>query len=268
MVYRRAAAKHRVGERMSDLGGGQEAGEQGRSGPGRDPRTRWRRRATTVLTLLAVFTAAYLIGQQVRWDKQNEVNPPTGAVRPDLLAVPGRRLPVPVTVTVYEDLRSPDSRAFALEYGPALDRMAATGQVRVLHRLVTGTDSRLGGRGSAAAANAAACAQDEGRFTEYLAELWRGQPDEGDDTFADARFLNDLAERVPGIDQARFHPCVRGGKHHGWVAASQRAFERSGLGTAPVLTVGGKAVRPSAGLTPGRLTTLVRAEVRRSGRDW
>src|SRR5690606_12450368 len=133
---------------------------------------------------------------------------------------------------------------------------------------VTETDARLGGRGATEAANAAACAQDEGHFIDYVDVLWRNQPEEHDDAFASQRLLSKLAEQVPGIDPAVFRPCVKVRKHQGWVQASEREFSASGLGQVPVLTVGHRVVRPDSSLTPVKLRKLVRQAVRDSGLDW
>lgn len=251
-----------MGDADGDKGLG--AAEQRGSAP-----RRWRGRVITGVALLAVLAAAGVAGQQMKQGKQDEVQAPEGASGPELLAVPGEAPPPPVTVTVYQDLRGSASRAFAESYGDTLDAMAATGQVRIEYRLVTATDVRLGGRGSAEAAGAAACAQDEGRFEEYLDVLWRNQPAEDDDAFGAQSRLTGLAEEVPGLDPAVFRPCVKVRKHEGWVAASQREFAASGLGEAPVLTVAGRTVRPDApGFSPDRLRRVVRTAVRDSGKDW
>lgn len=246
---------------------------QDKQGEGNEPRPgplrRWRARAVTGVALLAVLAGAGAIGQQVKTAKEEKSVPPAGASGVGGLSVPRKAPGPPVTVTVYEDLRSAASRAFAERFGETLDAMAATGQVRVEHRLVTGTDTRLGGRGSAEAAAAAACAQDEDRFEEYVAVLYRDQPAEDDDAFGSRARLTRLASRVPDIDPAVFRPCVRVGRHEGWVRASQTEFAESGLGGAPALTIDGKPVATDpAALTPGGLRRLVRTAVRDSGRDW
>ncbi|MEU4096022.1 thioredoxin domain-containing protein [Streptomyces sp. NPDC026673] len=223
---------------------------------------RWRSYAGTVIVLGVVFGGSAVLGAHVRSEKQHEVKAPVGASGEEQLAVPVRPTKLPVTLTVYEDLRSPESKAFAAEYADTLAKLVATGQVEIDYRLVTPTDTADGGSGSLAAANAAACAQDVGRFQEYVAQVWDAQPaDVQDDPFTGDTFLKDLAKKAGGVDETHFVPCVQGGDHDGWVRRSQEEFAAAGFTSAPVVQVNGETVTDPTGgaseLTPARLTQLV-----------
>jgi predicted DsbA family dithiol-disulfide isomerase len=223
---------------------------------------RWRPYAGTVVVLTVVFGGSALIGAHVRGTKANNVRVPTGAASPDQFALPVRPS-VPVTLTVYEDLRSPTSKAFAAEYSATFDQLLKSGQVQINYRLVTPTDNGSGGSGSMQAANAAACAQDQGRFTEYVDQLWGAQPaNPQDDVFAGKKLLTSLANKAQKINAANFVPCVQGDDHEGWVKKSQEAFADAGFSEVPVVQVNGETVASGAAakdtLTPARLSILVK----------
>jgi protein-disulfide isomerase len=223
---------------------------------------RWRSYAGTVLVLGVVFGGSAVLGAHVRSEKQHEVKAPAGASGEEQLAVPVKPTKLPVTLTVYEDLRSPESKAFASEFGDTLAKLVATGQAEIDYRLVTPTDTENGGAGALAAANAAACAQDVGRFRKFVAQVWAAQPaDVQDDALDSDSLLMKLAKKTRGVDEARFVPCVQGGDHDGWVRSSQEAFAAAGFTKAPVVQLNGETVTdPSGGVsgfTPARLAELV-----------
>src|SRR3982074_3700707 len=90
----------------------------------------------TVVVLAVVFGGSALIGAHVRGAKEGTVKVPSGASGQEKLALPVNPT-VPVTLTVYEDLRSPASKAFAAQYKDTFDQLLASGQVRIEYRLVT-----------------------------------------------------------------------------------------------------------------------------------
>ncbi len=258
---------------MAESKGSQEAkqaepGASGAEGSRSRERRRWRPYVGAFVAVAAVFAGSALIGAQVRAGKASTVEVPTGVATsgPDTLSIPVHPT-VPVTLTVFEDLRSRESRDFAREYASTFDSMLASGQVQIAYRLVTQSDARLGGTGSAQAANAAACAQDQGRdqFRGYVEELWRVQPDPSSDSFASASYLEKLAHKVKGLRAADFEPCVQDRAHQGWVAKSQHDFAASGLGDVPVVEINGQVV-PGAKdkLTPAKLRALVAQAVKQA----
>ncbi|HEY5837101.1 DsbA family protein [Streptomyces sp.] len=253
------------------------------AGPGKKNRKnlldRLRPYAVGTVAMAVVFGGSALVGAHVRATKEDKVSEPKGAVAavpaaPAAGASPGAgaeqklavpvRSAVPVTVTVYEDLRSPDSKAFDEQYRATFDQLLTTGQVQLHYRLVTASDQAYGGTGAKVAANAAACAQDQGRFTEFVREIWNNQPDPHSDGLADVALMTKLAKKAGKITAGTFEPCVQQADHDGWVRQSQSAFAAQHLGDMPVVQINGTAVRGTrTTLTPRMLRALVLQEARR-----
>jgi protein-disulfide isomerase len=235
------------------------------------------------LTVMAVvFGGSALVGAHVRGNKDSKVKEPSGAAAPVVVPTgpvaaspsptdtpkgPKLDVPVhgtvPVTVTIFEDLRSPASKAFHDEYSSMLTQLLTTGQVQLHYRLVTASDRTYGGNASAKAAAAAACAQDEGRFTQFVDQVFQNQPDPKSATLGHEKFLKDLALKAHKIKMSAFEPCVEQDDHMGWVEKSQADFAAQGLGDAPVVEINNKPVKDVAGsLTPQKLRSLVLKEAK------
>jgi len=237
-----------------------------------------------VVTMAVVFGVSALIGAHVRANKDNNVKAPSNAVGPAVVptgpvatasASPsassgGTKLnvpvkpSVPVTVTIYEDLRSPESKAFSDAYQSTLDQLLTTGQVELHYRLVTASDAKYGGSGSLDAASAAACAQDQGRFTQFVNEIYENQPDPQSSKLSQESFLKKMASKAGKISMGTFEPCYEQHDHIGWVNESQADFASSGLGGVPVVQINDTTVKDAQNtLTPAKLKSLVLAEAKR-----
>jgi protein-disulfide isomerase len=244
-----------------DSGAGKTPTPSGSAGVRRTGWSRWRPYSAAIIGVAALFAVSALIGAHVRAGEATTVKVPNGmpSTGPSALAVPIKP-EIPVTVTVYEDLRSPVSKAFAAQWQPTFHTLLISGKAQLAYRLVTQTDLTRGGHGSADAANAAGCAQDQGvkQFQDYVKELWKHQPPVSDDRFANTPYLEKLGRKVHGLQASLFVPCVQSRDHQGWVTASQKDFAKAGLGDVPVIQVNGVAVPDVQHLTPARLMELVK----------
>ena len=184
---------------------------------------------------------------------------PSGATGKDGLAIPVGKGSAGSTLTVWEDFRCPACKAFETEYRPTIHELVDAGKLRVEYHLVTLIDGNLGGSGSLHAANAAACAQDAGKFWPYHDVLYDNQPKETMDTFADHAKLIDLAGRVSGLDTPTFQKCVKDGAHNGWVAKSNSAFQSGGFRGTPTVLFGGRNIYEDQSMTPAKLKQMVEA---------
>jgi protein-disulfide isomerase len=265
------------------------SGEPGRSaGPGtkkrKTPLDRVRPYAVGIVAMAVVFGGSALIGAHVRDNKDRKVTEPAGVVGPPVvptgpqdtataspspsngpkLAVPVRPS-IPVTITVYEDLRSPDSKAFDEEYAATFTQLLTTGQVQIHYRLVTASDAAYGGSGAKVAANAAACAQDQSRFAQFVQQIWDHQPtDPHKDGLSSKSLMKKLAKKTGKIPMGKFEPCLEQGDHDGWVRQSQLDFAAQHLGSVPVVQINDTTVQGvHTTLTPQKLRSMVLKEARR-----
>ncbi|WP_329130752.1 DsbA family protein [Streptomyces sp. NBC_01476] len=193
-------------------------------------------------------------------DSAGAVSTPKGATGKDGLVIPVGAADAPSTLTIYEDFRCPACDAFEKAFTPTIHSLENDGQLRTEYHLVTLIDGNLGGSGSLTAANAAACAQDQGKFRAYHDVLYSNQPDEQDDKFADKNTLLDLAGQVQGLKTPAFTACVNNGTHNSWVKKSDQAFNSSGFNSTPTVLLNGKNIygSQSAALTPDSLKQMVK----------
>ncbi|MBI0296627.1 thioredoxin domain-containing protein [Streptomyces sp. PRKS01-29] len=255
----------------------------------REQRERERARAKRKRTLgvlgavVAVLGAAVGVGMVASrtGDDQGKSSsalvPPRGAVGKGRLVIPSGRSEGsgqegkagkagPVTLTVYEDFRCPGCKQFEDVFRKTVHQLQDSGRMRVEYHLVTIIDGNLGGTGSLRAANAAACAQDKGpaKFRAYHDVLYRHQPQETRDAYADNGRLIKLAGQVPGLVTPAFRRCVEDGRHDAWVRRSNDVFAHSGYASTPTVLLAGKSVYgdPKKPLSPNKLKRMVLAAAR------
>lgn len=232
-------------------------------------KARARRKRTLVVAsgVVAVLAIAAVIGVVVANNNSSSSSSgtaaaaPSGATGKDNLVIPVGATDAPSTLTIYEDFRCPACDAFEKTFTPTVHSLEDSGQIRTEYHLVTLIDGNRGGSGSLNAANAAACAQDAGKFRAYHDVLYANQPDETTDKFADKNYLLQLAGQVPGLKTAAFTACVNGGTHDEWVKKSNDAFGASGFNSTPTILLNGKNIYGASApaLTPDSLKALVAA---------
>jgi protein-disulfide isomerase len=158
-----------------------------------------------------------------------------------------------VTVDVYEDFLCPVCGTFEKTYGPKLREQVEAGTVRVRYHvlplLVRLSDPEGYSRDSA---NAALCAADAGKFTEYHDSLFAKQPKENGPGYTKEQLVK-LGTDL-GITGSTFKTCVDGGTYDQAVeaeldkadAAPHLQVERSngtkGFRGTPTVAVGDKLI--------------------------
>lgn len=181
---------------------------------------------------------------------------PSGATGKDSLAIQVGADDAPSTLTVWEDFRCPVCAQFENAFRDTIHQLEQSGQLKVEYHLATLIDGNLGGSGSLKAANAAACAQDVGKFSAYHDVLYRNQPQESDDAFGDNGKLIELAGKVDGLDTPGFRSCVEDGKHDAWVRKSDKAFRDGGFQGTPTALLNGESIFPKKGDEPITVANL------------
>ncbi|MEV4685856.1 DsbA family protein [Streptomyces kurssanovii] len=172
---------------------------------------------------------------------------PSGVQGEEQLAIPVGAADAPSTLTVWEDFRCPACAQFENALRDTIHELEKAGQIKIDYHLATIIDGNMGGSGSLRAANAAACAQDAGKFAPYHDVLYMNQPPEPDDAFADNGKLIELAGKVEGLDTPAFRSCVEEGKHDAWVKKSNEAFQAGGFSGTPTVLLNGESIFPTKG---------------------
>ncbi|MDQ8701560.1 thioredoxin domain-containing protein [Streptomyces sp. LHD-70] len=220
--------------------------------------------AAAVVGVLGLAAVVGVIAANAGKDEKESAGPvvaPKGAMGKDSLAIPVGRESAKSTLTIWEDFRCPACAQFENMYRKTIHELVDKGQLKVEYHLATIIDGNMGGEGSVRAANAAACAQDSGKFTAYHDVLFQNQPQETDDAFAKNSKLLELAGKVQGLNTPAFESCVNDGKHDSWVARSNEAFQKAGFRGTPTVQLDGKDIfgDQQNPLTPARLKQLVEA---------
>lgn len=182
---------------------------------------------------------------------------PSGANGKDALAIPVGKESARSTLTVWEDFRCPACKSFETAYRSVIHELTGAGKLKVEYHLATLIDGNLRGSGSRKAANAAACAQDVGKFPAYHDVLYDNQPQETDDAYAKEAKLIELAGKVDGLDTPAFRACVEKGTHNAWVKKSAAAFSNGGFGGTPTVLFNGKNIYQDQSMTPAKLKQMV-----------
>lgn len=217
---------------------------------GREKRRRTLIVASAVAGVLGLAAVVGLIAANVGEDGGEDTASgpaiaPSGASGEDALTLPVGAADAPSTLTIWEDFRCPVCAQFENALRDTVTELVNDGQVKVEYHLATIIDGNLGGSGSLRAANAAACAQDAGKFAPYHDVLFSNQPPEPDDAYGRNSRLIELAGKVQGLDTPEFRSCVEDGAHDSWVKKSDTAFREGGFQGTPTVLLNGESVFPA-----------------------
>jgi protein-disulfide isomerase len=155
-------------------------------------------------------------------------------------------------VDLYEDFQCPICQAYESNIGTDIEALATSGKARVVYHSLTFLDSGNVGKAadvlksSTRAANAAACAQDQGKFVAYHDIVYQNQPTTEGTGFTDTALI--AFGKTAGIaDMSTFTTCVKDQKYVGFLTqVSAEADTRQVTGT-PTFFVNGKMLTfPSA----------------------
>lgn len=176
-----------------------------------------------------------------------------GLAAADTMAIPLGPAGAPVTLTVYEDFRCSVCGQFESTYQTAYKPLATAGTLRLLIHPVTLIDANIPGTsGSLHAGNAAACAQDAGKFQAFHDVLFANQPAESNDLFSSNQTLIALAKQVPGLDTPTFESCVNSGRYDAWVRKNFADLTQitGGQPATPTFYTNGRPFTLPTGATP------------------
>lgn len=142
----------------------------------------------------------------------------------------------PVTIVEYSDFQCPFCAAFARTTGRLIDRdYIVTGKVSLEYRHFP-----FLGDESVRAAEAAECANDQGKFWEYHDMLFSNQSGENRGAFRDDK-LKGFATEV-GLDRAAFDACLDGHKYRSEVLGQRSEGTQLGVSSTPYFMINGTVI--------------------------
>ena len=141
---------------------------------------------------------------------------------------------VPV-IDIYEDFQCPVCAQFEQLNGDYIESLIADRKATVVYH----TLSFLGAE-SVGAANAAACAADEGKFLDYHRLLYMNQKAENSGAWTNSVFVN--VGQTAGITSQKFSSCVNNGDYLGWVTNVAAAGAKANVNATPTVFINGKEI--------------------------
>jgi protein-disulfide isomerase len=182
--------------------------------------------AIVLITLGALFLAFLVIYPNLK--PVGEVVTPPENTRPNVDFNTAGDPNAPITITEYSDFQCPYCRLF-FENTEALvmEKYVANGTAYFVYKSV----GDFIGAESKAAAEAAYCAGDQGKFWEMHDILFANQTGENVGAFADRR-LSAFADEL-GLDKATYDDCMSSGKYNDLTAQDAKDAEAAGIQATP-----------------------------------
>jgi protein-disulfide isomerase len=158
----------------------------------------------------------------------------------------------PATIDVFEDFQCPACKSFTENTEPLIiENLVSTGKARyVFHNypFIDDNTNPLGGGESDQAANAAMCANEQGKFWEMDSILYANWNGENQGNLSDRR-LQAMAESI-GLDMSAFNACFSANKYEAEIKADFNKGKEMGVSGTPSVFVNGQ----QAG-QPGKIPT-------------
>lgn len=138
-------------------------------------------------------------------------------------------------VDVWEDLQCPVCKQFEATNGDYIKTIITEKKAKVIFHILSfiGPESIL-------AANATACAADEGKFVQLHSYLYKNQGKENTGTWSNAGLIQ--AGAAAGISSGKFKSCVNSGTYTSWVNNVANDGATKNINSTPTIFVNGKAI--------------------------
>jgi protein-disulfide isomerase len=201
--------------------------------------------AIAIVLAVVVIGAAFVLTQNKGTTANGALGSPMAPqasfITPTSVHADGRTLGdanAKATIDLWEDFQCTACYSFTQQIEPQIiSGLVATGKAKLVFHDALVIDKNVGGTESADAANAALCANDQGKFWPYHDWLYANQYQEGSGAYTKDR-LKALAAAMGGLDTAKFNTCVDGGTHDSDVATEQKNLP-SGFSGTPTIVVNG-----------------------------
>jgi protein-disulfide isomerase len=163
------------------------------------------------------------------------------------------------TMDLYVDFQCPVCAQFEEIFGLQIVDMVKNEQVKLVVHTLSFLDDNLGNDSSNRAANAAACAADQGKFLQFHTATFKGQPAREGDGYSDAKLKGfATSSGITGDALTQWEQCYDDRVHNQWVESVQTQSEKDGVNGTPTVKLNGEAVDLN-GLTQQSLADKVKA---------
>ena len=143
------------------------------------------------------------------------------------------------TLDIYEDFQCPICKDFEGVNLKYINSLVTEKKANVKYHILS-----FIGDESVRAANASACANDEGKFLEFHAGMYGNQPKtENSQEWSDKRIIE--IAKVSGITGKTFESCVKDQKYITWVEKVAQAGSQAKVNSTPTVFVNGKEINRS-----------------------
>jgi protein-disulfide isomerase len=172
---------------------------------------------------------------------------------------PGAPSSVP-TMDLYVDYQCPVCAAFERRFGQQVTQLADQNQVRLVVHTLSFLDDNLNNDSSLRAANAAACAADQGRFLPYHNAVFAGQPTKEGQGYTDAQLAEFATTAgISGAAKQSWQQCYDTREHNQYVQSVQTQSEKDGVNGTPTIKLNGRQVDLTTLTSAQALTDAVKA---------
>lgn len=138
-----------------------------------------------------------------------------------------------VKVDFWEDFQCPNCRNFEAVNNAYIESLIKAGKIKAVYHPMSfiGPESIL-------AANAAGCAADAGKFSEFHTALYANQSKTENSGLWNTQTLTILGIGA-GINDKNFASCVKDSKYEGWVSNIETDASKKGVNSTPTVFVNG-----------------------------
>ena len=140
------------------------------------------------------------------------------------------------TLDIYEDFQCPICKDFEGVNINYINSLVTEKKAKVNYHILS-----FIGDESVRAANASACANDEGKFLEFHAGMYSNQPQaENSKEWSDDRIIE--IAKIAGLSGKTFESCVKDQKYVTWVEKVAEAGSKANVNSTPTVFVNGKEI--------------------------
>lgn len=151
-------------------------------------------------------------------------------------------------IDIWEDFQCPACRDFEAINNEYVKKIIAEKKAKVVYHPLTfiGERSSLGFNESIIAANAAACAMDEGKFIDMHEILFQNQAATENSGKWTKEFMISLGNKI-GLTSMKFQNCVTGGNYALWTESVSSYAAVKNVNSTPTIFVNGKELSREGG---------------------